>query len=402
MFYGLVVFIIIFVLIHPLSDHLASRHKKVEASVLKWLFYYHFFLWLVYYFYALNNPSDSNKYFEITSQGYDETWFSFYGISTTFIRFVAYPFINFFDFTYEAIMVVFGFLGYLGFVFLYIFFRENLSFHHKIYGINLVTLIFFLPNTHFWTVSFGKGSLVFCGIGLFFYGISRPGRRILPLLIGALIIYHVRSHILFVMVIATFLAYVTGSGRVSLFQKSALIIIAAIVFLNIYQDVLRSTGLEVDFFEESTSLSLRAQELSKATSGVNIHEYSTPFQLFTFWFRPLFFDAPGLLGLIVSMENLITLVILLFLIGWGFLPFLFRSDPLVKSSILTFLLASYPLAQVSGNLGIALRQKSMVMLLLFFALLVYQDRKKLIAYKNHLVNKKRKEARLRSLHLETK
>ena len=403
MLYGFAIFIILFVITHPLADAFASRFRNVNASVLKALFYYHFVIWVVYYVYALNNPSDSNKYYEIVSLQAGESWFSFYGVSTTFIYFTAYPLVNFFGFSYEACMVLFAYFGYLGIVFLYIFFKENLKFRHSIYGIDIASLIFFLPNTHFWTVSLGKGSIIFLGIGLFFFGISMPMKRILPLFLGALIIYHVRSHILLVILIGTFVGFVTGSGKVPVWQKAILVVLATIVFINIYQQVLISTGLEVDFFEEATVLSRRAIELSKgATSGIPIQEYSVPVQLFSFWFRPLFFDAPGILGIIVSLENLIFLIAIATLIGWDFFLYLFRSDSLVKTSILTFLLASYPLAQVSGNLGIAIRQKSMVMLLLFFALLVYQDRKKIIVYKNHLVNKKRKEARLRSLHLETK
>ena len=402
MLYGFVLFIILFVLIHPLADNLASKYRPVRASILKALFYFHFLMWIVYYVYALNNPSDSVKYFDFVADS-DEGWFSFYGISTKFIYFAGYPWIKFFGFTYEACMVFFAFLGYLGIIFLYIFFKENLKFLHSIIGIDIVVLIFFLPNIHFWTVSLGKGSIIFLGIGLFFFGISKPLKRVVALGLGMLIIYHVRSHILLVILIATFVGFVSGSGRVPIWQKSILVILATVVFFNIYQQVLISTGLETDFFEEATVLSKRAFELSKeATSGIPIQEYSVPVQLFTFWFRPLFYDAPGILGMIVSIENLVLLIVIFSLIGWGFFPFLFKSDPIVKTSILTFLLASYPLAQISGNLGIALRQKSMVMLLLFFALLVYQDRKKLIAYKNHLVNKKRKEARLRSLHLETK
>jgi hypothetical protein len=231
------------------------------------------------------------------------------------------------------------------------------------------------------------------GIGLFFFGLSKVNKRIIPLILGALIIYHVRSHILFVMVIATFVGFVTGTGKFSFFQKFALTALAIIVFLNIYQDVLRATGLEVDFFEETTVLSTRAYELSKATSGVPVHQYSLPMQLFTFWFRPFFFDAPGMLGLIVSIENLIALSIVISLIGWKFPGFLLQSDALVKTSILTFMLASYPLAQVSGNLGIALRQKSMVMLLLFFSLLVFQDKIKLKRYKERLMMMKRRKAK---------
>lgn len=393
MLYGTTIFVLLFVYIHPMADGMARKYN-VSASIIKWLFYYHFALFIAYYLYAQFNPSDSNKYFEIVSEAAGDNWLSYYGTSTTFIRFLAFPFINFFGFTYEAIMVLFGFAGYMGIVYLYIFFKENLKFKHELYGYDILTLVFFLPNTHFWTVSLGKGAVIMLGIGLYYYGLSRAGKRIVPIILGALITYHVRSHILLVMVIATFLGFVTGSGKFTVMQKVILTAIAFIVFLNIYQEVLRSTGLEVDFFEESTTLSKRAFELSKgATSGVQIQNYSIPVQLFTFWFRPFFFDAPGILGLIVSVENLISLLIVVVLFGWGFFGFLLKSDPLVKTSILTFLLASYPLAQISGNLGIALRQKSMVMLLLFFSLLIYQDQIKSKKYRELIIRNKMKKVR---------
>jgi len=387
MLYAVTIFVLLFVYIHPMADGMAKKYK-VDASVIKWLFYYHYFLWIAYYLYAQFNPSDSIKYFQIVSEGVDDGWLYFYGTSTIFIRFLAFPLVNFLGFTYEAIMILFAFFGYMGIVYLYIFFKENLIFQHKAYGYDVLLILFFLPNTHFWTVSLGKGSVIMLGIGLFFYAISRAGKRIVPLILGIAIIYHVRSHILLVILIATFVGFVSGSGRFTAFQKFVLTTLAVVVFLNIYKEVLQSTGLDVDILEEGTTLSTRAMELSKATSGIPIQNYSVPMQLFTFWFRPFFFDAPGILGLIVSLENLIALSIAIMLMGWKFPGFLLKSDPLVKTSILTFLLASYPLAQISGNLGIALRQKSMVMLLLYFSLLVYQDKIKWKKYYNEIRTKK--------------
>ena len=86
----------------------------------------------------------------------------------------------------------------------------------------------------------------------------------------------------------------------------------AVAFYFIYGDVLSLVGIgEDEFISQGLDLTHRATELTKATSGVDITSYSLPVQVFTFLYRPLFFDAPGLLGLIVSFENVFYLLITL-------------------------------------------------------------------------------------------
>src|SRR5690606_2866515 len=110
---------------------------------------------------------------------------------------------------------------------------------------------------------------------------------------------------------------------------------------------------------------------------------------------PLFLDAPGILGIIVSFENLFYLFFFAQLVRKGGLKYLFRSDAVVKTSLLTFLGISFALAQISGNLGLAMRQKSQVMLLMLFVIVKFLDEQN--------VSRIRRTARLRQLreHLQT-
>ena len=48
----------------------------------------------------------------------------------------------------------------------------------------------------------------------------------------------------------------------------------------------------------------------------------------------------------------------------------------MKASVLTFLGVSAALAQIAGNLGIAMRQKSQVMILIMFVILKFMDEQK--------------------------
>ena len=96
------------------------------------LFLYHLFFFGVYYTYAQFNRSDSRMYFERPQFRWD-TWGDYFGTSTTFIDFLSWPFINFFGFNYEMMMVLFAWFGYLGFVYAYIFFRENIPIKIKVF-----------------------------------------------------------------------------------------------------------------------------------------------------------------------------------------------------------------------------------------------------------------------------
>src|SRR5688572_22190044 len=159
-------------------DRLKSRYSYIDAQFLRNLFFYHLLLTFAYYGYALFNPSDSFYYYQKVLINYrGPTWFHFYGTSTTFIEFIGYPFINFFGFSYEAIMALFSMFGFLGFVYFYVFFLENIRFKHTFLGYDLLKIVLLLPNLHFWASSFGKGSIIFLGIGLFFYGISKISTR---------------------------------------------------------------------------------------------------------------------------------------------------------------------------------------------------------------------------------
>ena len=101
-----------------------------------------------------------------------------------------------------------------------------------------------------------------------------------------------------------------------------------IAFFFIYRDVLTLVGIdEEEFLTQGLNLSHRARELSKATSGIDISNYGLGLQLFTFIYRPLFFDAPGILGLIVSVENVFYLFITLRLLSFKGVKFLFKSSP---------------------------------------------------------------------------
>jgi len=372
---GLLVMVFVTMLAFGFINYLKRRHPFADKRLLTRLYFYHLLLATVYYSYALFNPSDSNAYYykvEIFLRG--DTWLDFYGTSTTFIEFLAFPLVHYFLFTYEACMVLFQFFGFLGFCYFYLFFEENTRVRTRFLGVDAIYFFLFLPNAHFWSSSLGKGSVVFLGMGLYFWSLGRINQRKLALLLGLLIIYHVRPHILLTVLIATLVAFLLSSKGVSPLYRVLSLIVGVVILVNIYSNVLQMVGLEEDLTEASR-LTSRAFELTKATSGIDITNYNFVEKLFTFVYRPLFFDAPGIMGLIVSVENLIYLILTLTFVDFRVFSFFRRAPFFVLAGLFSFVTVSILLAQISGNLGLAIRQKSQVIFLFFFVLLKFNEYK---------------------------
>lgn len=361
-----------------LFNSFSSKFRWFERKKANAVFFYHLLFFGVYYTYAYFAPSDSKMYFERPT--YSQNWFDYYGTSTTFIDFISWPFINLFGFNYEMMMLLYSWFGYIGFLYAYLFFRENIPIKIKVLKkFDFLTLILFLPNMHFWTASLGKGAPIFLGLMMFAYALKSPKDRWGTLLLASIITYHIRPHVFLFIAAGTVLGYMTGKEKIAWWKKLSIYILMIGSLVLVQDTILGMAGLNEseDLIQEFESFSEeRAGELSDSGSGVDMANYSLPVKLFTFWFRPLFFDAPGVLGIIVSLENLIYLLLFFKIFKKDFLKFLKNSPVSVKMSLTTFFLASLAMSFVMSNLGIIIRQKSMVMYFLFFVIYYFLAQQK--------------------------
>ena len=128
---AVILIFILFLLNQGAFNIFQKRHKWFSKKLMNSLYLYHLFFFLVYYTYAQFNRSDSYLYFERPQQS--PNWVDYFGTSTTFIDFISWPFINLLGFNYEMMMVLYAWLGYTGFVYAYLFFRENIPINVKIF-----------------------------------------------------------------------------------------------------------------------------------------------------------------------------------------------------------------------------------------------------------------------------
>lgn len=343
-----------------------SYSKKINKSFFDVLFLVHFLLYIVYSLYTVDNRSDSGEYFAKASLSND--WFSLYSSGTFFIVFLAYPFINILNFSYESLMLIFSFIGFEGLVFFYLAARENIyNLPIKIFGFSALELLFLLPNCHFWSSSLGKGSVMTFGFGLLFFGLSRFQNRLFPLLLGAYLVYMIRVHLVLAVLMGLGIGSIFSFGKLKWYFKVLIICVSMGGAAFVMGDVLAVSGTEtINILDDNANVNRRATELGKSNTGVDISNYNQAMKLFTFIFRPLFFDAPNVMGIITSFEDVIYLFLAIQIILIGFAQ-IHRWNGFIIIGFFSFLIASLALAQVSGNLGIALRQKAQIMPLFFMA-----------------------------------
>jgi hypothetical protein len=367
----LIVFILILMMNYVLLNSLSKKHSFFDKGLMNRLYWFHVAFFVIYFIYGLVNRSDSYEYY-FDALNIWESWGSQFRSGTVFISFFSAPLVNI-GLSFLSVSFIFSWMGYIGFVYAYVYFKENIPIDVKVFGrFDLLTLLLFLPNMHFWTASIGKGSMIFMGLMLFTYAVKFPQKRIFTLIIGGFFIYMVRPHVMLFVLVGVMVGILAGRGKMSIGIK-LLIIVASIGFLAAASSSIlavakiENTENVVDDFENFTGATA-AKLQSSADSGVSMSNYPLPFKLFTFWFRPLFIDSPGLVGQFSSIENLIYLLLFAKIINMRFVRFILKAPYMVKMSAIVFLLSSFALTFVMSNLGIIMRQKSMVMYFGFFVI----------------------------------
>ena len=365
-----IVFIILLVANQALFKSLSNKFSFFDKKLMNKLFLYHLLFFIIYFTYATLNASDSKVYYH-DALYYEGDLMNLFTTGTKFILFVT-TFLVRIGFSYLSLMFFFSWVGYVGFVFAYLFFRENITINVTVFKkYDLLNLLLFLPNMHFWTASLGKGSLVFMGLMIFIYALRFPQKRIVALLIGGFFVYMIRPHVMLFVLVGIMVGILTGRSRIGVGVKF-LVLLVSVGFLYLAQNsILGVANLEVSenvFADFDQFASDQSRRLLSTDSGVDMSNYPLPFKFFTFWFRPLFVDSPGLLGIFSSAENLIYLLLFAKIANRRFLRFIIKAPYLVKTSLIIFVLTSFALTFVMANLGIIMRQKSMVMYFGFFVI----------------------------------
>lgn len=219
-----------------------------------------------------------------------------------------------------------------------------------------------LPGMHLWTVAIGKDAPLFMAVSLSVWASMRLPQRLVWMALAVLVIGLIRPPVAVLVVVAS-AASLVFDRRLKMAAKLVIGLVSvagAAMVLSAAQNQLEISTLDaqgvVDFVERNQTLG------QKVSGGADIVNLPYPLKLLSLLFRPLFFDADGVLGLIASVENLLLLIV------FGYLAVHIRTVAKLMTTVYHFsysvLFSSMlfaTLALLNYNVGLGLRQKVMGM-----------------------------------------
>jgi len=350
--------------------HFFSGFSRKDKKILTWLFFYHFTVAGVFHFYTSSFGGDALYYW---SEPKNMSLMEVVGLikrgsATGSIYLINYVPSKLLQLSFFTGNMLYALVGYVGFIYLYkmvlhIFDNKFELSKIKLLSFSLIPWILFLPNLHFWSSGVGKDSILFACIMAFVYGLQNIRKRSILILLSIVVSFGIRPHITLFLLIAFGIGFLLD-GNLKSYQKIMISAVFIAGFVAIFDYVITFVQLEsIESGAIEQYAATKASSLNQATSGsgVDISNYSFPFKVFTFLYRPSFFDINGILAIIASFENLVLLLFsikLLFRKPWQAFK---RASAILKGMLIFFLLGTISFSLILGNLGIMLRQKNMFM-----------------------------------------
>jgi hypothetical protein len=201
-------------------------------------------------------------------------------------------------------------------------------------------------------------------------------KRIIYFLLGTAFVVLIRPQI-YVMIILALLLSLVFLAKTKILQKLILVPLLLVLIVPTYHLLQERTHLETINLE-TTQKFIEARGVDwGGGSGINIQNYNLAFKLFSYLYRPLFFDVHNFSMAIASFENLVYLIITLQMCSFKFLRFVKNEKSLFLSfNLLYFLIGAVLLSSTEGNLGTAERHKIMLMPALLALFLIYRAKTK--------------------------
>lgn len=183
--------------------------------------------------------------------------------------------------------------------------------------------------------------------------------------------YIIRPHITIFLIASFGLGYVLD-GNLKLYQKiflGGLFFLAFILLFDKIMGFLKIEDLDAETVNQFSESKAGVLSRSHTGSSVDISGYPYPLKIFTFLYRPLFFDINGVLAVVASFENLLLLILSWKLVKLNPIKIFKAGNFIVKSLFIFLLIGTLTFSLILGNLGIMLRQKNMFIPALLFVCL---------------------------------
>jgi hypothetical protein len=389
--------LILFILVVIAGLNIARyfSNAKKDNKRLRWLWIYHLFFGGVYAFLTfIDKGTDSVKYWKMAKTiTAEEAWNYLFMSRGTYAMYS----LNYFpsavlDLSYFSLTSLYSLWGFIGLCFFYRIAADVIPQNSKIKSVYLFPTIFFSPTLHFWSGGVGKDTLLFTCIGAFIFALMKINRRYMLLVLSIGISYFVRPHVALYLLMSFAMTYLVNT-KIQMYKRvllSLLLIGVSIIILPKLMEFAKVEDLSLDSYNKFAQE--KAQILSRGNVGsrVDMSNYPLPLKVFTFLYRPLFFDVSSVPSLLAAIENMFLLFLSYNVIRYQPIK-VFRRSPFIIKGMVFFLLIGSTVSSMSlGNLGIMIRMRNMFLPALFIYILwsySCQTEKKLKEQKRLLAKK---------------
>ena len=328
-----------------------NRWLQVSQRIIVLLYFWHTLFCLIYIYYAVNFGADAWGYFVIGGENLPP-----FALGTTVIYWLV-SFFLLFDLSFFGVSLCFNIIGAIGLIFFYASLKKVVRFSSRKIQ-RIVLMIVFLPSVSFWSAAIGKDAISFLSISMALWVVTNFKAKKTLLFFSILVMFLVRPHIAIIMLVSLVASSIFQRST-SIFQKILLGSSAMMALYALIPVVLAYVGLEPDFDISAVNsyVEIRAGHNMYGGGAIDLSSMSFVEKLFTYLFRPLPFEAKGILQLAASVDN----VFLLYLLMLGFLAVLklnFHQSSENRMFMWVFVILTWTmLSLTTANLGISVRQK---------------------------------------------
>jgi hypothetical protein len=340
--------IVIFVL-GLVASILIGIQLKVRATIAS-LFYVWHTAFLVFFLLTVSH-SDAQFYFEesfVVTSDHIIGIFAIASLVSFFSVGMGLPF--------ESINFVFSILGVVGMLFLYSAF-DHLTQSSTSTQRFLAKYWLLLPSVSYWSCAMGKEPIAFLAVGLFVWSLISISQRKTAFVLGTLMMFFVRPHVAIMMVAGLAVGLILAGTKRPLLAISMimLFITTSYFFLDSFLSIFGLGNID----EVSAYLEDRQSANQEGGGAIDVTQLGLFSRLLTYLYRPTLIEASGMLGLAAAVENLL----LVFFTIYGLATY-WRGQAIAtmqRGAMFFYFIATWGmLSYVTSNLGIAVRQKWML------------------------------------------
>ena len=323
----------------------------------------------LFLFYNFNNGQQFDSYIFYERALNSNNISDFTQPGSKFMSLLIYPLVKL-NISYFNLSLFFSTFSLVGFTFYLNFIFSKIKKLDSNILMLLSLLLILTPSLHFWTAGLTKEALVFYFMSIVFFQTVKKGLISFPLIISLVFILLIRPY-LFGIILVSYFVFILCNIKMNKIMLVLLALLGTIISLPILKGFLRVDNLNFEEIQQSFQR-IVVYSQNNGTSSIDLENSTYFYRMFLVLFKPIFYDSKTFFQYLISIENLITAIILfkfIFeVIKKKAYKFIFKQQVFLSLTVILLILffSSY-----LYNLGLASRMRVMFMPYLYLLMFTF-------------------------------